>query len=137
MGMLLEVAFAGLSPWVFWAGVGLMVSGFVLEEASWLALVLLYPWWRLRQGWRLRLFPDYLSLHPPLGFSRRIPLEGVQEVEVAYWPAGPFSRGRRALVLHLENGEGVPLPVPDPEALAARIRELLKGRTSGSGFQGG
>ncbi|MFN3179180.1 MAG: hypothetical protein ACK41R_03340 [Thermus sp.] len=137
MGMLLEVAFAGLCPWVFWAGVGLILLALALEEASWAALVLLYPWWRLRQGWRLRLFPDHLSLHPPLGFGRRIPWEGVREVEVAYWPAGPLARGRQALVLHLENGEGVPLPVPDPEALAARIKELLGGRTSGTGFRDG
>jgi len=60
MGMLLEVAFAGLAPWVFWAGVGLIVLGVVLGETPWVALVLLYPWWRLRQGWRLRLFPDHL-----------------------------------------------------------------------------
>ncbi|WP_105316608.1 hypothetical protein [Thermus tenuipuniceus] len=135
--MLLEVVFAGLSPWVFWAGVGAMALGFTLGEASWMAWVLLYPWWRLRRGWRLRLFPDHLSLHPPLGLSRRIPLEGVREVGVVYWPAGPLARGRRALVLHLEDGEGIPLPVPDPEGLAARIRELLRGRTSGSGFRDG
>ncbi len=108
MGMLLEVGFAGLSPWVFWAGVGVMALGFALGEASWMAWVLLYPWWRLGQGWRLRLFPDHLSLHPPLGPGRRIPWEEVREVGVggpSPGEGGPWSSAWR-------TGRGYPFPCP-------------------------
>lgn len=129
--MILEVAYSALSLGAFVLGALLLLMGVVLVEVPAYTLALLYPWWRLRQGWRLRLFPDHISLHPPLGFGRRIFWERVRGVEVDYWPAGTLSRGRRALVL------GIPLPVPDPEALAARIRELLEGQTLDSGSRGG
>ncbi|ETN89124.1 hypothetical protein TNMX_03170 [Thermus sp. NMX2.A1] len=112
--MLLEVAFAGLSPWVFWAGVGLMVSGFVLGGASWLALVLLYPWWRLRQGWRLRLFPGHLSLHPPWVSAAGFPWRGCGRWR---WPTGqqgPFPGEDGLWSSTWRTGREYPFPYPIP-----------------------
>lgn len=134
---LLELTFSGLSPLAFWGGVAFLGLAFLLGEAPWWALLLLYPWWRLARGWRLRLFPDRLHLEPPLGFSRSIPLDQVEEVGEGFWPAGPLARGRRVLLLTLKGGEHLPLPLPDPRGMAVRLRELLAGRTSGSGSPGG
>jgi hypothetical protein len=133
--MLLEVVYARLSPLAFALGVGGFLLLVLLEGAPLWALLFLYPWWRLRRGWRLLLFPDYLRLLPPLGLGRRIGLEEVEDLERAYWPAGPLSRGREALVLVLKSGERLPLPLE--EALGERVRELLEGRTSGTGSPGG
>ncbi|SDE58340.1 hypothetical protein SAMN04488243_10483 [Thermus arciformis] len=132
-----EVRFARLSPLAFWLGVGFLGVGLLAGELPWAALALLYPWWRLRQGFRLLLFPDHLRLHPPLGLGRRLLWEEVKEVEVAFWSAGPLSRGKPSLLLTLRHGERLPLAVPDPDGLAERVRALLAGRTSGSGSRGG
>ncbi|WP_018110782.1 hypothetical protein [Thermus igniterrae] len=132
-----ELAFSGLSPLAFWGGVALLGLAFLLGEAPWQALFLLYPWWRLARGWRLRLFPDRLHLQPPLGLGRSISLDQVQAVEEGFWPAGPLARGRRVVLLTLKGGERLPLPLPDPQEATARLRELLAGQTSGSGSPDG
>jgi hypothetical protein len=135
--MLLEVAYARLSPLAFALGVGGLLLLVLFEGAPLWALLFLYPWWRLRRGWRLLLFPDHLRLLPPLGLGRRIALEEIGGLERAYWPAGPLSRGREALVLVLKSGERLSLALEAVEPVAARLKELLEGRTSGSGSPGG
>ncbi|WP_448566529.1 hypothetical protein [Thermus sp.] len=132
---LLDIAYARLSTPVFALGVGGLAGALLLGEVPWWTGFFLYPWWRLWRGWRLLLFPNHLRLLPPLGLGRRIGLEEVEGLERAYWPAGPLSRGREALVLVLKGGERLPLPLE--EALGEQIRELLARRTSGSGFPGG
>ncbi|GAA6730335.1 MULTISPECIES: hypothetical protein [Thermus] len=132
-----EAAFAELSPLAFYGGVGLLAGLWALGEAPGWVWLCLYPWWRLRLGWRAYLYPGRLILKPPLGLARAVPLAQVEGVEVGFWPAGPLARGRRALFLLLANGERLPLPLSEPEALAERLRALLEGRTSGSGSPGG
>ncbi|APD08536.1 MULTISPECIES: hypothetical protein [Thermus] len=132
-----EASFAELSPLAFYGGVGLLAGAFALGEAPAWLWVLLYPWWRLRLGWRVSLYPGRLVLRPPLGPARTVPWARVVGVEVGLWPGGPLARARRALFLLLEDGENLPLPLPEPEAWGERFRELLKGRTSGSGSPDG
>ncbi|GLV46866.1 hypothetical protein TJA_00430 [Thermus sp. LT1-2-5] len=132
-----EAAFAGLSPLAFYGGVGLLLGAWAFGEAPGWVWLFLYPWWRLRQGWRASLYPERLVLKPPLGLARAVPLERVEGVEVGFWPAGPLARGRRALFLLLADGERLPLPLPEPEPLAEYLRVLLKERTSGNGSPGG
>jgi hypothetical protein len=134
---LLEVPYSRLSPLAFALGVGGLALAWLLGEVPWWAALFLYPWWRLFRGWRLLLFPDHLRLLPPLGLGRRIGLEEIGGLETVYWPAGPLSRGRWALVLLLKSGERLPLALEEVEPVAERLRELLAGRTSGSGSPDG
>ena len=94
--MLLEVAYARLSPLAFALGVGGLLLLVLLEGAPLWALLIPLPLVAASAGVAPPPLPDHLRLLPPLGL------------------------GRRALVLILKSGERLPLALEAVEPVAAR-----------------
>ena len=114
------MAYARLSPLAFALGVGGLLLLVLLEGAPLWALLIPLPLVAASAGVAPPPLPDHLRLLPPLGLGRRIALEEIGGLERAYWPAGPLSRGREALVLVLKGGERLPLALEAVEPVAAR-----------------